>query len=129
MDDKRKEYNKKNQKIFQRRQRIQTILVYGGKCECCGEETLEFLGIDHIGNTGVAHRKTTKTQISNWLRQNGYPKKGFRVLCHNCNMSIGFYGYCPHDSGSKMSREWTNDMQKSFDSSMEKLKKKKGRTV
>jgi hypothetical protein len=20
----------------------------------------------------------------------------YRVLCHNCNMALGFYGYCPH---------------------------------
>lgn len=33
--------------------------------------------------------------MAQWCRRNGYPK-GFRVLCHNCNMAIGFYGYCPH---------------------------------
>jgi hypothetical protein len=30
-----------------------------------------------------------------WLKRNNYPT-GFRVLCHNCNLAIGFYGYCPH---------------------------------
>jgi hypothetical protein len=23
--------------------------------------------------------------------------KGYRVLCHNCNLARGFYGYCPHE--------------------------------
>lgn len=30
-----------------------------------------------------------------WLKRNDWPK-GFRVLCHNCNSSLGYYGYCPH---------------------------------
>ena len=24
------------------------------------------------------------------------PLPGYRVLCHNCNTSLGLYGYCPH---------------------------------
>lgn len=34
-------------------------------------------------------------RIEEWLKKNDYPK-GFQILCHNCNMSKGFYGYCPH---------------------------------
>ena len=30
-----------------------------------------------------------------YLRNKGWPT-GYRVLCHNCNMSLGFYGHCPH---------------------------------
>ena len=29
------------------------------------------------------------------LRARGFPL-GYRVLCHNCNLARGFYGYCPH---------------------------------
>jgi hypothetical protein len=29
------------------------------------------------------------------LARNGFPD-GYRVLCHNCNMALGQYGYCPH---------------------------------
>jgi hypothetical protein len=31
------------------------------------------------------------------LIKNNFPD-GFQVLCHNCNMSIGLYGYCPHQT-------------------------------
>jgi len=31
-----------------------------------------------------------------WLKQNNFPE-GFRVLCINCNFSLGIYGYCPHE--------------------------------
>ena len=26
----------------------------------------------------------------------GFPKDKYRLLCHNCNQSMGWYGYCPH---------------------------------
>jgi radical SAM protein with 4Fe4S-binding SPASM domain len=31
------------------------------------------------------------------LKNNNYPKDLFRLLCHNCNMARGCYGYCPHE--------------------------------
>jgi hypothetical protein len=67
-------------------------------CDCCGEKTLEFLCIDHISGNGNEHRRETKkAPIYAWLIQHNFPD-GFRVLCHNCNLSLGFYGYCPHKS-------------------------------
>lgn len=78
------------------RDREYGIKFYGGICACCMESHIEFLGIDHTNGGGTKHRKAIKgAPIYRWLRQNKYPK-GFRVLCHNCNMSLGFYGYCPH---------------------------------
>lgn len=65
-------------------------------CACCGEAHIEFLGIDHISGGGSQARKERgHGNIYQWLKGRGYPD-GYRVLCHNCNMSIGFYGYCPH---------------------------------
>ena len=47
-------------------------MAYGGyKCTCCGETEPKFLSIDHTG---------------------------YQILCHNCNMALGSYGYCPHSS-------------------------------
>ncbi len=77
------------------RLRLKAIEHYGGKCACCGEKRNEFLGIDHIDGGGTNHRKELKVSIYRYLSRNNYPK-GFRVLCHNCNLSLGFYGYCPH---------------------------------
>jgi hypothetical protein len=81
--------------------RLICIVHYGGpepKCACCGENRLEFLSIDHIKGKGNAHRKEIKrwgSTFYKWLIQNRFPR-GFRVLCHNCNFSLGAYGYCPH---------------------------------
>lgn len=86
-------------KLRRQRLRVEAINRYGGKCACCGEQHLEFLCIDHINNDGAKHRKILKTRsIGEWLKVKKYPK-GFRVLCHNCNMARGIYGYCPHEGG------------------------------
>lgn len=83
----------------QQREKMEVLSHYSnGKpiCKCCGESIFEFLCIDHINGGGKEHRK----QVGNghfyrWLRKNNYPK-GLQVLCHNCNMAKGFYGFCPH---------------------------------
>ncbi len=68
-------------------------------CACCREANLEFLQIDHINGGGTAHIKELFRQgmtFYRWLHGEGYPE-GFRVLCSNCNFSLGHYGYCPHE--------------------------------
>lgn len=81
--------------------RLEVLQYYsGGKscCACCGERHIEFLGIDHIDGGGGKHRKKLGgggVLLYAWLKKEGCPS-GYRVLCHNCNMSLGFYGYCPH---------------------------------
>ena len=70
-------------------------------CACCGETFIEFLSIDHINGGGRSHRKEIRDGVGSyssmylWLIDNDFPE-GFQVLCMNCNTSIGFYGYCPH---------------------------------
>lgn len=72
---------------------------YGGKCDCCQETRIEFLSIDHINGGGNKHRQELNIsggkEFYLWLRKNSFPT-GYRVLCHNCNQSLGFYHYCPH---------------------------------
>ncbi len=83
-----------------RKLREQAIKEYGGKCECCGEDRFEFLAFDHKDGSGTQHRKQMKhwgSSIYKWLKKNGYPKGVIRILCHNCNLSLGFYKYCPHN--------------------------------
>lgn len=82
------------------RRKVQIIKHYGGVCECCGEHKIEFLCIDHVNGGGNEHRKEigSGTPMYKWLIKNDYPD-GFRVLCYNCNMSLGAYGYCPHQKG------------------------------
>lgn len=90
--------------IFRQTRRYRVLSHYSGgvpKCSCCGEDKLEFLAIDHQEGSGNEHRRQMgrSTRLFDWLHANGLPG-GFRVLCHNCNCAIGFYGYCPHQVGS-----------------------------
>lgn len=69
-------------------------------CECCpasSKTPVEFLCIDHTDKRPRGFPKLGGGGYSLYifLEKNSYPA-GFRVLCHNCNMSLGFYGYCPH---------------------------------
>ena len=104
----KKEYYSKNKerinqqtKEYHRRTKIGILSHYAGKppkCACCGESHIEFLGIDHINGKGTKHRREIAGGGGNfyyWLKRNNYPT-GYRVLCHNCNCALGFFGYCPH---------------------------------
>lgn len=80
--------------------RDDTFAAYGGAfCACCGETRREFLTLDHInGGGGRERRESTHKGGVNWyavLRRQGFPP-GYRVLCMNCNHSLGMRGYCPH---------------------------------
>lgn len=87
-----------------RRLRLQVLQVYSSEvpqCACCGELHLEFLCIDHIGGGGNEHRSRVGTRggqkLYQLLKKQGFPP-GYRVLCLNCNHSLGVRGYCPHQS-------------------------------
>ena len=85
------------QRFRNRIRREQAIAMYGGSCACCGESHFEFLAFDHedCGRGNPAPRIGSTNFIS-WLLEE--LRSGIRVLCHNCNCSIGFYGICPHAS-------------------------------
>lgn len=92
-----------------RKSKTNALVAYSGQnptCSChgCNEHRWEFLTIDHIDGNGAAHRRSLSStrKVSGrefyvWLRKNNYPP-GFRVLCMNCNFSLGAYGYCPHEN-------------------------------
>ena len=95
VNEKRRNKNKEWKKIV--------LDHYRTKCACCGETQEEFLTIDHINGNGLQHRKKYKlsgSKIYRWLMRNNYPS-GFRVLCYNCNCSLGLIGYCPHGNIEK----------------------------
>jgi len=92
-----KHFSEYNAKI-NRARRIEVLNHYSSPpvCFCCGEAHIEFLTIDHVNGDGAKHRKKDKGHnIYKWLKVHNYPE-GFRVLCINCNWSIGVWGYCPH---------------------------------
>jgi hypothetical protein len=88
-----------------RKLRMDALNAYSNndpKCECCGEKRIEFLALDHPNGEGKKHRESIGIPQSgaafyHWLWKNNYPEGLLRVLCHNCNLSRGFYGYCPHE--------------------------------
>jgi hypothetical protein len=92
--------------LYKKRREI-VLNHYGGnppECFCCGETFVEFLSLDHINGGGRRHRAELKKigfggRFYLWLIKNNFPKE-YRVLCNNCNMSLGFYGYCPHQKNS-----------------------------
>ena len=89
-----------------RRAKAEIIVAYGGKCECCGEATHEFLTIDHRNGDGAAHRrelgkKAKGRHFYRELKRLGFPRDRFRLLCFNCNIARGFCGYCPHRPDDK----------------------------
>jgi hypothetical protein len=83
---------------YTRKAKTEVIDAYGGKCVCCGEDNSLLLVVDHVNGGGQADRveKGRGRAMYVRLKAMGYPKDGYRLLCHNCNMSLGFFGYCPH---------------------------------
>lgn len=86
--------------IKKKQNRLRALQHYSGSlepfCQCCNEKRVEFLTFDHINGGGNQHRKTLhRKDIVQYLIKNNFPE-GFRVLCQNCNSSLGFHGYCPH---------------------------------
>jgi len=82
-----------------RAQKERAIRAYGGRCACCGERTIEFLTIDHANGDGAEHRRRVGRgrHLYADIEARGFPQDaGYQVLCFNCNIALGFYGYCPH---------------------------------
>lgn len=76
--------------------------AYGNKCACCGEIRREFFAVDHILGGGTAEKRKLGTRpLYRKIKAEGFPKDKYQILCHNCNMSLGFYGYCPHSPSVK----------------------------
>jgi len=90
-------HGRERRAIKLREHRMLVINAYGGKCECCGEDKYEFLAIDHVNGGGKKERETMSSyQIMRKVIKENFPKE-YRILCHNCNMSLGIFGYCPHN--------------------------------
>ncbi len=76
----------------------EAVAIYGGKCICCGEQTVEFLTFDHINNDGAQHRRQShkaRKHIQVWLKEQGWPPI-VRLLCWNCHMAQNGGRTCPH---------------------------------
>lgn len=102
--EKCREANRIASRKYRKKLKIEVLNHYSNdsmKCACCGESFIEFLVLDHINGGGEAERKRyySNTHLYAHLRRNDYPK-GYRILCWNCNASLGIFGYCPHKGGA-----------------------------
>ena len=87
-----------------RQLRDRVLRMYGGKCACCGENERAFLAIDHINGGGTKHIRSFSNcdAYYKWLIELGHRRKGFRVLCHNCNFAEHFCEKgCPHRAAKR----------------------------
>lgn len=87
--------------LFAKGKRLEALTHYSQGnlyCACCSIDKIEFLALDHINGDGNKERKAVangcSTNFYAWLKRQGWPD-GYQVLCHNCNLSRGVYGYCP----------------------------------
>lgn len=96
-----KECHNLKARLYNDKHKLLVFEHYGKLCVCCGEDTFEFLSIDHINNDG--HKDVN----SNGVRPSGkrlYPKivrlnfpTYYQVLCMNCNFGKRMNnGVCPH---------------------------------
>lgn len=89
------------QRKYRRTFKVQMIEAYGGKCACCGEDTFEFLTLDHKNGDGSARRRMGEPvgrRLFCRLKRQGWPTDNWQLLCMNCNFALGVYGYCPHQN-------------------------------
>ncbi len=80
---------------YEKKVRNIVLKKYGGSCKCCGENKYEFLVFHNLNGSGKKFQKLIKMNLVHWLRKNNYPR-GFKLLCHNCNMAKYIHGICPH---------------------------------
>lgn len=98
-DPEKRKKDRNTNTSWRKKAKDEVIVAYGGKCSCprCPETLVQFLSIDHISNDGAKHRKMLgRRNIHNWLRQQGFPKDKYQLLCRNCNAGKAEYGQCPH---------------------------------
>ena len=94
--EKRRPARAKAARQWREKLRNKVFDYYGRRCECCGENTIEFLTIDHMNGDGHQHReKIGQSSLYRWLEKNNFPD-GYQVLCYNCNIAKHFFGVCPH---------------------------------
>ena len=94
----------KAQAKYNRELRMRLIEAYGGACQCpggCPITIPEFLNLDHVNNNGTEERAKygAGSRFYRWLKKQGWPKDGNRLLCYNCNMSRAKQKdkRCPHE--------------------------------
>lgn len=77
--------------------KLEFILEYGGKCQCCGEIEIDFLTVEHIGGSASTADTCFGGSLIANLKVRRWPKDKYTVLCFNCNCCKKFGRPCPHN--------------------------------
>lgn len=97
---------------YERAKRV-VVEAYGGKCTCCGENEIHFLTVEHKTPEALDRhrypngRRRTAWQLLRLIAKEGFPDD-ITILCFNCNMARGFYGFCPHQEHSVEQRRYVD---------------------
>lgn len=98
----RKKYGSSYQAEYRWKIRLEMIAAYGGRCACCQESTPQFLTLEHKNGGGLAERLLLGNGVKSGfriiltLRNKGWPKNNYTVLCYNCNCGKGKKPVCQH---------------------------------
>lgn len=92
-----------NNRVRSANSKIKRIVFahYGNKCNCCGEDMLKFLAIDHVNNDGYkdlmpSGKRRTGRNLWSKIKRDNFPKI-YQLLCSNCNWGKRVNGgVCPH---------------------------------
>ncbi|MEK6879426.1 MAG: hypothetical protein AABY22_07460 [Nanoarchaeota archaeon] len=71
------------------------VRAYGNKCQNCNESDWQFLSIHHKNKTTAKiDRKLygRGTSLYRKLKKENFPLKEYKLLCYNCNCSMGVRG-------------------------------------
>lgn len=88
-DENREKINKKAHE-WRKNLRLSVLNHYSNgklKCACCGENTYDFLTVDHVNNNGTKERKESGGGGHHNYRRIiklNFPE-GYQILCFNCN--------------------------------------------
>lgn len=92
---------RKQNTAYSRLRKLKILDKYGNKCVCCNIDIIEFLTVNHKYNNGSEERKHI-SNLYNYLISQNFPKDDYEIMCWNCNLSNGFFGYCPHTMIKKL---------------------------
>ena len=97
----REKYGPEYWREHHQRLKREMVAAYGGKCECCGEDEITFLSLDHADGGGSRHRTAHgNSRIIRDLRDAGWPRVteygSLRLLCMNCQFGYMHGRTCPH---------------------------------
>ena len=114
----RMNYNRTKRKEHRARDKLEIFTIYSKRlsnseipiCNCCGEDKIDFLTIDHIegkkqmdSDKNIVslgyNSKMSSYSLYKWILNNNFPD-GFQILCTNCNCAKGVFGICPHINSS-----------------------------